>query len=100
MKTKKVTLKKIINEILKTNKEEIEVLFIKRSTGEERLMRCMMGVTEHLKGGTLGYDPTSHNLITVFDIDKQAYRSINTEGIVYAIIRGVKYINKEQGALK
>ena len=57
------------------------VRFIKRTTGEERVMRCRFGVTKALKGGEPAYDREAKALCCVYDIDKQAYRSIPWEGI-------------------
>ena len=55
--------------------------FIKRSTGELRTMTARMGVRKHLKGGNKAYNPSQHNLLTVFDMDKRGYRSIPVEAI-------------------
>ena len=57
------------------------VTFIKRSTGEERVMNCRKGVKKHLTGGEMTYDPTQKNLVSVFDMQKKAYRSISLENI-------------------
>ena len=40
------------------------VTFIKKDLST-RIMNCRLGVTKHLKGGTLKYDPTEKNLICV-----------------------------------
>lgn len=57
------------------------VTFIKRSTGELRHMKCRMGVTRHLKGGAKAYAPKAKNLLSVFDMDAEGYRSIPVEAI-------------------
>ena len=57
------------------------VTFIKRSTGELRKMTCRTGVKRHLQGGSKPYSSNAHGLITVFDLAKQAYRSIPLDGI-------------------
>lgn len=57
------------------------VKFVKRTNNEIRTMNCRLGVTKHLKGGEQGYDPKDHNLITVWDLQKKAYRSINLETV-------------------
>jgi len=44
-------------------------------------MNYRLGVTKHLKGGSQGYSPKAHNLITVFEINK-GYRSIPIDGVV------------------
>jgi hypothetical protein len=67
------------------------VTFIKRTTGEERTMLARFGVKSFLKGGTLAFDPEDYNLMTVFDMDKQAYRSINMEGLLSLSMGGQRY---------
>jgi hypothetical protein len=58
------------------------VRFIKRTTGEERKMVCRLGVKSHLKGGELAYNPAEKALLTVFDVQKQDYRSINLDQLL------------------
>ena len=57
------------------------VEFIKRSTGELRIMTARTGVKKHLQGGLKSYNPAQHNLLTVFDMDAKGYRSIPVEAI-------------------
>jgi hypothetical protein len=57
------------------------VTFVKRTTGEVRVMNCRKGVVKHLVGGTLKYNPKEKELVGVFDMQKQAYRSIALENI-------------------
>ena len=58
------------------------VTFKKRTTGEVRVMNCRSGVKKHLKGAGPRYDAASKNLITVFDMQKGQYRSINCDSII------------------
>lgn len=68
---------------LTTNGSEFgTVTFVKRSTGEVRVMNYRLGVTKHLKGGNQGYDPKQHNLITVYDMTQRGYRSIPIDGVI------------------
>jgi len=92
---KKVSLKKIVELILSTDREVFKVRFLKRSTGEVRTMLAMRGVTEHLKGGELPYEAAEKALITVFDTEKEAYRSISAEGIIDVKIGNTTYKNKD-----
>lgn len=71
------------------------VKFIKRSTGEVREMVCRKGVTKHLKGGEQSYDPKAKRLVTVFDMQKQAYRSINLDAVMLLKTEGVEYENSD-----
>jgi hypothetical protein len=65
------------------------VEFIKRTDGILRRMVCRRGVTSHLKGGEQAYDAAEHRLLTVFDMSKNAYRSIPYEGITKIKIAGL-----------
>jgi len=56
------------------------VTFVKKN-GEVRKMNCRRQVKAFLKGGELKYDANAHNLITVFDLQKEDYRAINVEGL-------------------
>ena len=50
--------------------------FIKKD-GTTRKILCRLGVKKHLKGGQKKYDAESLNYLTVYSLDKQAYRTIN-----------------------
>lgn len=67
------------------------VIFIKRTNGEVRKMVCRRGVKSYLKGGELGYSAKDNNLLNVFDMEKQAYRSINCETIIELCLHGQIY---------
>ena len=74
-----------------TNKGNIfSVKFVKKD-GTLREMVCRLGVKKHLKGGTLNYDAKSRGLLPVFDMQKQAYRMVNTNTLISAKINGVNY---------
>ena len=64
------------------------VRFIKRTTGEVRDMNCRGGVRKHLRGGEQAYDPKTHRLVTVFDMVKGDYRSINCDSIIRIAVDG------------
>ena len=63
------------------------VSFIKKD-GTLRKMNCRLGVTKHLKGGELAFDPKEYDLIPVFDLQKNAYRMINLDSLVEVTING------------
>ena len=44
-------------------------------------MNARLGVKAYLKGGELPYDAESKGLLPVYDIQKKAYRIINTQTI-------------------
>ena len=92
-------LKHILNEWKKTGKI-FGVHFIKRTDGEWRAMSCRGGVScglseEPTKQKSL--DP-SRNIVTVFDMNKKAYRGISLEGIrqlsLGDVVYSVKVIDK------
>jgi len=64
------------------------VEFIKRTTGDLRRMTCRLGVTKHLKGGERAYSATEKQLLTVFDMEANSYRSIPVEGIQSVSVGG------------
>lgn len=68
-----------------------KVRFTKRTTGEERTMIARLGVKAHLKGGTKAFDDKDYGLITAFDMQKQAYRSIPCDAIHEITIAGQEF---------
>jgi hypothetical protein len=75
-------MQKVRDKIDSLTSEFFTVQFIKRTTGELRKMRCRKGVKKYLKGGPPAYDFKEKNLIPVFDLDKEEYRSIPLENVV------------------
>lgn len=65
-------LREAINE---TKGKFFSVEFTKKD-GSYRKMLCRTGVKKHLKGGELPYDPIEKMLLPVYDVQKQAYRTI------------------------
>lgn len=83
-----MTVQKLIE--LTKNGNIFSVQFIKKD-GTLRDMVCRLGVKKYLKGGELKFDAKSRGLLPVFDMQKQAYRMINTNTLVSAKINGEKY---------
>jgi len=77
---KAVSRNAIVDAIKSTNGQVFTVLFKKRTTGEVRRMNCRLGVKKYLKGGQNKL--AAAQVITVFDMAKQAYRCIPIEGII------------------
>ena len=67
------------------------ITFIKRSTGEKRVMNCRTGVRKHAKGEELRFNPAEHNLKSVFDMQKREYCFISLEGIKHIKMGGKEY---------
>jgi hypothetical protein len=83
-------------EILKAaGNEFFTAVFIKRSTGEKRVMNCRLHVKAHLKGGEQPYNAEDHGLLTVFDNAKKDYRNIALESLLSATINHVRYVFEE-----
>ena len=49
----------------------------RKKDGSLRVMNCRLGVKKHLKGGQKSYNDDDFNYLTVFDLNKKAYRTIN-----------------------
>ena len=62
------------------------VTFVKRSTGETRVMNCRKGVTKDVKGVGHKYNVADKNLICVRDVQKEAFRMIALENIKEIVI--------------
>jgi hypothetical protein len=89
---KVVSLNQAVGIINSQNGKIFSVVFEKRSTGVDRLMVCRKGVKKHLNGGELKYNPSSRNLISVFDLQANGYRSISVEGIKKVKANGKEYV--------
>ena len=74
------------------------VEFVKRTTGELRQMQARIGVTKHLKGGAKKFDDASKNLLTVFSMDANGYRSIPIDAIQSLKVKGITYTPAESFA--
>jgi hypothetical protein len=55
--------------------------FVKKN-GEIRHIKARLGVKKALKGGELTYNPSEHNNLIVFDLEKQAYRTIKFDNLL------------------
>jgi hypothetical protein len=66
--------------------------FFRKKDGSMREMVCRRGVTAHRRGGDLPYDPLKHGLITVFDMEKNDYRMVNSNTLVSFNIHGETFI--------
>ena len=55
-------------------------------------MLCRLGVTKHLKGGESKLHADQY--LTVFDVQKEAYRAINRDTIVSVKLAGTTYVQE------
>lgn len=67
------------------------VVFRKKD-GTPRHMTARIGVRKGVKGLGMAYDPASRNLMTVFDVEKDAFRMINLSTVTEAIVDGTRYV--------
>ena len=92
MKISKETAKEYI---YKTNGKIFSAVFTKKD-GEKRKMLCRQGVHKYVKGKGLKFLPEEHSLIGVFDLQKRAYRFINSNTLEQITVQGKTYIIKEK----
>lgn len=86
--TLSITKQEALNFIKGTSGRIFSLEFIKRTTGELRCMVCRTGVTVNQTGNGPTYSREDKGLTCVFDMPKQAYRMIPTEGITRIKIDG------------
>jgi hypothetical protein len=67
------------------------VEFVKRTDGAVREMLCRTGVTKGTHGGSMGYDPANHGLLSVYDMQRQGFRSIPVENVLHLSMNGQRY---------
>lgn len=72
------------------------VAFIKRN-GEHRKMICRKGVSRHLRGGKLSYDPEDYRLMVVWDTVKRDYCMIPTDASRVIRVQGRGKVLYEDG---
>lgn len=70
-----------VREAVRNAKGKIFSVLFQKKDGTLRKMVCRTGVTKHLKGGELAYDPIEKGLLSVYDMQAQGYRMINLRTI-------------------
>ena len=83
--------KELASIVASSNGRFVSVVFIKKD-GTQRAMLCRLGVTKHLKGGESKLDADQY--LTVFDVQKEAYRAINRDTIVSVKLAGMTYVQE------
>jgi hypothetical protein len=66
------------------------VTFVKKD-GTQRVMNARRGVKKGVKGVGMAYNPTEKGLITVYDMQKQAFRMVNSNTIIKIVAEGTTY---------
>lgn len=93
--TKMMKLEDVREALLNSEGKVFRVEFIKRSTGELRVMHARIGVSKDVKGVGLAFDPFAKGLLTVYDMNKDAYRMINLDAVISLRVLGQEYKVKE-----
>jgi len=89
IKKRTVSAAKAANIIRESSGRFITVDFTKRTDSKLRTMNCRVGVFKGVKGGKRKKkDP---GLITVFDMQKKGYRTINVSGLRRVRHNGIDY---------
>lgn len=86
--TKPILKTKLLEKLIRLSDGQIFSVSFTKNDGTNREMRARLGVTKHLKGGSKPFLDSDHGLITVFDMDKKAYRSIKLDRISQLKING------------
>ena len=94
----KEKLKELVLQIPYGDSHIFSVIFIKRTTGKQRKMTCRRGVKKHLAGGDLKYNAKSKELLPVFEMQKQQYRSISCDNLLEFKYAGETYRTAEYNA--
>ena len=68
--------------------------FVKKD-GSIREMTARFGVKKHLKGGELTYVPEERGYIVVFDVEKEAYRTINMDTLIFLRYNGKEVVGNK-----
>ena len=66
--------------------------YFRKKDGMPREMVCRRGVTKHLRGGKLPYDPKVRQLLPVFDMVANDYRMVRLATLVSFNIGGETFI--------
>jgi hypothetical protein len=81
---------------IQTFKNEVKGNFFRacfvKKDGTIREMTARFGVKKHLKGGELTYNPEERGYIVVFDVEKEAYRTINMDKLIFLRYNGKEVI--------
>jgi hypothetical protein len=80
--SKEQKLQEALDAIRNSKGKIFSVIFIKRTDKSLRKMVCRTGVKKHLKGGKSPYNFSDKDLISVFDVQKKDYRTIDINSLV------------------
>ena len=69
-------------QIIAGNGAIFNVVFEKKD-GTIRHMRCRLNVKKYVKGVGMRFNPEDYNLLVAYDLDKEGYRMIPLERVLY-----------------
>jgi hypothetical protein len=84
---RKITLEHAEKLIKSTNGTIFGVSFVK-ANGETRDMTCRLGVRKGLTGKGQSFDPSEHDLLTVFSMGDKDYRMVRLTTLVSVTVKG------------
>jgi hypothetical protein len=84
---RKITLEHATKLIKSTNGAIFGVSFVK-ANGETRDMAARLGVRKGLTGKGQAYDPSEYDLLTVYDMQRLAYRMVRLTTLVSVTVKG------------
>lgn len=87
----KITKGQAVALLSMTQGRAFAVTFTKRTTGEVRHMNARLGVKKGVKGVGLKFDPSERDLLIVYDLQKQAFRSISLDSVTEVVVERRKY---------
>lgn len=70
-------------------------LYFQKADGTMRTLVGRRGVTRHLRGGSLPYDPKSRLLLTMFDVSLREYRMVNIATLVSFRVSGETFLVRD-----
>lgn len=75
-------MKHEIENLIKATRGRIFTVSFRKLNGDHRKMNCRLGVTKHLRGGSLSYDPAEKGNMIVFDLKAKDYRSFSLARLI------------------
>jgi hypothetical protein len=91
VENKIVKLADIPSVLRKSNGKIFTVAFYKRSDGSVRVMNARLKVQKNLTGKGMSYNAKSYKLMTVFDMQKNDYRTVDLTTVIWAKVGGKMY---------
>lgn len=86
----RITIENAVKLIKSSNGSIFSVSFVK-ADGSLRDMTCRTGVVKGIKGIGMAYEPSEHGLLTVFDMQKNAYRMVRLDTLHRVTVDGRTY---------